>query len=61
MNEIPTDDQVKFDYIMSTGVMDDVRTRGEMFDRWLKRHDEILLQHYGMYADWMESTPEPTA
>ena len=59
MSYTPTDDQVKFDYIMSTGVMEDIRERGEMFDRWLKQHDEALLQYYGMYADWMEE--EPTA
>ena len=59
MKEIPTDSQVKFDYVMSTGSMEEVKIRGEMFDRWLKQHDEALLQYYGMYADWMDH--EPTA
>ena len=62
MRKIPTDDQIKFDYIMSSGSVDDVRQRGEDFDRWLKQHDYELLAYHGMYADWMDSyTPEPTA
>ena len=51
-NDIPTDQQIKFDYVMSTRSMDEVRVRGELFDSWMQKHDRDLLEYHGMFADW---------
>lgn len=57
MNKIPTDQEVKFDYVMSTRSMEEVKVRGEMFDKWLAKHDDDLLSYHGMFADWNAEPP----
>jgi hypothetical protein len=53
MSDIPTDDQIKFDYIMSTGDLEDLRFRDKAFDDWLMRHDYELLSRHNILTDWM--------
>lgn len=39
-----TDDQVKFDFALSTNVFNNIAEREKAFDEWLIEHDRQLLE-----------------
>lgn len=46
---IPTDNEIKFDYVLSViKSIDYMMVREQAFDAWLEEHDRRLLASYGI-------------